>query len=412
MLAHAEDAAPSGRAASLVSLAPSELVLKSQTVEFAFLPEQRAWGVSAHYELSNPSNKPLAVQLGVPEYPCTAESENEAEIDDTCDPAHSSFAQLEATVAGKTQRLSKRRMPRAPAGAVGPEQVWALPLRVNAGESVPVELHYTVPAVEPADGGFGASYLLRNQHWAKPIGRATFKFAFPAYSCLVVEPEQPARKARRVVMRGERPWLELVYEAYVWTPRSDLALFFAPCVVVRDTELTGCPAAAELTRFFYPADADEEVEPISETGLRARLAKLSDAELESCRDSVFGAYAGYFQPDELKKLPTHVESSRHYTAPLLTAADWAWVHFLDQRVAERKTASEAAAAAKRKASAAAAAAHGGCGCSLASPQPVAAGLTTPPAAALSAPLGLSLVLLASRVLRRRRAKRYSSAAAG
>lgn len=389
----ADEAPLAGRAASLQPLAESELVLKSQTVEFVFVPERRGWSVIAHYEIANPSSKPQAAQLGLPEYPCSADAPSDSEADDTCDPTRTGFSQLEATIAGKTQRLSKRRMPRAAAGATGPEQVWTLPLRVAAGETMPVELHYSVPALEPSAGGYGASYLMRNQQWSKPVGRATFKFLFSAHSCLVVEPEQPARKSRRVILHGEKqePWLELVYEAYVWTPRADLTLFFEPCLAARDTESPDCPAASDLARFFYPVEADEEVEPISEVDLRTRLTKLSDAELEHCRDAVFAAYAGYFQPSELKKLPTHIESNRHYTSPLLTAADWAWVHFLDQRVAERTSAKRAAdAAAKHQTAAAAAAAHGGCKCSA-----LGAGGDVPFATALGV-----LLLLAGRVRRR------------
>jgi hypothetical protein len=350
------DEAPSGRAASLMPLAASDLILKSETIEFVFVPEQRAWRVAAHYELVNPTERALSVQLAVPEVRCSEDSE----FDDTCDPTRGGFVQLEATLRDRTLRLRKGRVPRQP-DLTAAETAWSLPVRLLAAESVPIDLHYVVPAGESSEGGWSADYLMQGSSlWAKPIGHATFKFSFSARSCLVVEPEHVTRKSRRVVMHADEPWLEVAYEAYVWIPPSDLTLYFEPCLAPRDTELPGCSAASELARFFYPAEANEEVEPIDEPALRAALTKLPDDELERCRNGVFTTYAGYFSEAELKKLPSHPESGRHYTAPLLTAADWAWVHFLDQRVAERAALREQRAAANRKA--ARPSGHGGCGC--------------------------------------------------
>ncbi|HEY2733257.1 MAG TPA: hypothetical protein VGI70_04695, partial [Polyangiales bacterium] len=292
-IARAEDAPVSGRATNLIPLTPSDVLLKSQTIELEFAPDEQTWHVGAHYELSNPSKKPLNVQLGVPEYPCSEDGDAESEFDDACDPARGGFSQLDAIVADKTIHLRKRRLPRpadAAAGTVA-ESAWVIPLKLGAGESSSIDLHYTVPAAQPSEGGFSIAYLFRTDPWSKPIGRATFKFSFPVHSCLVVEPEGLPRKARRVAMHGDAADLELVYEAYQWTPHGDLGLYFEPCVVPRDTELPDCPASTELVNYFYPSDSDEAGEPISETALRAALSKLSDADLEKCRDSVWNAYA-------------------------------------------------------------------------------------------------------------------------
>jgi hypothetical protein len=352
----AADHAPSGRAASLTPQAATDLVLKSETIDFVFAPEQRAWRVAAHYELVNPAERALSVQLAIPEARCSEDSE----FDDACDPTRGVFVQLEATLRDRTVRLHKGRTP-GPTDTGAAEMAWFLPVRLAAAESLPIDLHYVVPAGESSEGGWSADYLMRGSSlWAKPIGHATFKFSFSARSCLVVEPEHVTRKSRRVVMHGDEPWLELAYEAYVWVPPSDLTLYFEPCLAPRDTEISDCSAASALARFFYPAEANEEVEPIDEPTLRAALAKLPDDELERCRNAVFTVYAGYFSEPELKKLPSHPESGRHYTAPLLTAADWAWVHFLDQRVAERAAVRAQRAAANRKA--AQPTGHGGCGC--------------------------------------------------
>jgi hypothetical protein len=240
-----------------------------------------------------------------------------------------------------------------------------LPLRFDKGASHVLEQHYRVPAGESGEGGFSVSYLLRGGTlWGKPYGRATFKFLIPARSCLVVEPEAIPRKSRRVLPHDPEPLLELVYEAYVLTPSRDLNLYFEPCVPARDTEIAGCSASAQLARRFYPPEPGEEVEPIEEAALKEALDALLDAELERCRDGVFAAYAAYFDEAALKKLPAVRESSRSYTAPLLTAADWAWVHYLDAQLGQRAEAKKQAAALPPAAAARApdaAAAHG-CGC--------------------------------------------------
>jgi hypothetical protein len=363
--AHAQTEA-AGRAAALMPLKPSSLVLKSQSVEFVFVPAARAWDVSVHAEILQPSGTPaasLSTQLAIPEFACGTENE----FDDACDPAHAAFDHLSARV--RDRELALRRG-RAPSDSLVPGQnVWLLPWRANPGELVSIEQQYRVPAGESGEAGFSASYLMRQAaSWARPYGRASFKFSFPARSCLIVEPPGVARKSRRVVAQGDGEyWLEASYEAYQWTPTRDLALYFERCEIVRDTELPGCPAAAPLARFFYPPDEDQE--PADETNVRAELAKLSPPELERCRDAVFAAYEGYFKPDELKRLPSHPESGHHYVAPLLTAADWSWVHFLEARLAERKQTQVAAPPAPPSP------AKPGCGCAIAaaSQQPMAAG---------------------------------------
>jgi hypothetical protein len=322
----------SGRAANLMPLRAAALYIKAQTVELTFVPDKHAFDVSVRSELASTGQAAVGAQLGIPEFSCEAESE----FEDHCDPARNAFSHIDVSVRDKPLTLRKQRVPPDPSATDAPTSAWLLPLRIQPGENVSVQQHYTVPAGEANEGGWSASYLLRGvSAWSKPIGRATFKISFPARSCLVVEPEQLPRKSRRVVPHGDEPWLELVYEAYGFMPARDFALYFEPCVVARDTEMPSCPVSADLARFFYPPQDDAEGEPIDESKVRADLAHLSDTELTRCRDGVFETYAGYFAPAELKKLPTHRESDRHYTAPLLTEADWKWVHYLDHAVAER-----------------------------------------------------------------------------
>jgi MYXO-CTERM domain-containing protein len=356
--AHADDEGRFGVAASLMPLEVSELFVKVESVEFVFVPEQRVWRASIQHQLASVAQHDVTLRLAVPEYHCSEESE----FDDQCDASPGNFPQLLVTVRDRPLRLRRSAVPNLLASPAL-DALWLLPMRIAAGETVLVAQHVLVAAGQSSEGGFSATYRLpASAHWAKPVARASFRYSFPARSCLVIEPESLTRKSRRVVLRDSEPWLELVYEAYVWNPPNELSFYFEPCQVARDTEISGCPAASELGRFFFPPEGDEEVEPISQDALQAVLAKLSDQELERCRDGVFAAYAGYFQESELKKLPAHAESARHYTAPLLAAADWSWVHFLDGLVAQRTKAREARASAARAQASRAGKSHG-CGCS-------------------------------------------------
>lgn len=360
-----------GSAANLVPLASAPLALKSEAVELTFLPEARGWDVSAHFEVGNLGERALSTQLALPEFRCDPASE----FDDQCVPAQPGFTQLTATVRGRTVQLRKSRAPAGSGAGSDPAQLWDFPLRLEPNESASIDLQYAVPAGVSTRGGWSASYHVRGAaSWARPIGRASFKFNIPAHSCLVIEPEKLPRKSRRVLLRAGEPWLELVFEAYVWNPPPALALYFETCLVARDTELPNCPAAPALQRYFFPAEPDEELEPIGEPQLREALAKLDTGQLTQCRDAVFEAYAGYFAASELKRLPSHRDGQRHYTAPLLTEPDWNWIHYLDDRLAERPAPQPMAAT---KPQAAYNSAARGCGCNLATCRPHDGAATVP-----------------------------------
>jgi hypothetical protein len=329
-----------GRAASWLPTTSTGVIMKLHSAELTFEPEQHTWQVNTRSELVASDARAAQVTLAIPEYGCAAESE----FEDACDEARSSFAALDVNVDGRTQALKK--LPAKPSSEQDPSALWTLPLRFDKTGSHVLEQHYRVPAGESGEGGFSVTYLLRGGTlWGKPIGRATFKFLIPAHSCLVVEPEGVPRKSRRV-LPGEAgvAQLELVYEAYVLTPARDLKLYFEPCIPARDTEIVGCSASAQLARRFYPPEPGEEVEPIAEAELKQTLDALPDAELERCRDGVFAAYAAYYDEASLKKMPVLRESARSYTAPLLTAADWEWVHYLDGLLEQRGVAKKASTA--------------------------------------------------------------------
>jgi hypothetical protein len=352
---------PRGREASWLPTAPSHLMMKVHTAVLSFEPEHHSWQVSTHSELVATDARAAQATLAIPEYGCAAESE----FEDGCDETRSSFAALDVSVDGR--ELALKKTPGKPRTEQDPTALWSLPLRFDAGAAHVLEQHYRVPAGESGEGGFSVSYVLRGgTSWAKPYGRATFKFLIPAHSCLVVEPVGVPRKSRRVLPGDPEPQLELVYEAYVLTPVRDLSLYFEPCIPARDTELAGCSVSAQLARRFYAPEPGEEVEAIGEAELKQAVEAVPDGELERCRDGVFAAYAAYYDRDALAKLPAVKESARNYTAPLLTPSDWAWVHYLDARLAERaqKRRELAQPLAAAKIAAPDAAAARGCGCEL------------------------------------------------
>lgn len=381
---------PRGRAASWLPTSSTGVMMKVHSVELTFEPEHHSWQVNTHSELVSADGRAAQVTLAIPEYGCAAESE----FEDGCDETRSSFAALDVSVDGSARVQALKKTPRKSGTEQDPTALWTLPLHFDKDAEHVLDQHYRVPAGESGEGGFSVGYLLRGgTSWAKPYGRATFKFLIPARSCLVVEPQGIPRKSRRVLPGDTEPQLELVYEAFVLTPSRDLNLYFEPCIPARDTEIAGCSVSAQLARRFYAPEPGEEVEPIDEAELTKAIDALPDAELERCRDGVFAAYAAYYDEAALQKLPVLKESSRSYTAPLLTPSDWDWVHYLDAKLAARTVKKQALAqplAAPKVATPDAAAAHG-CGCRVTSPAP--------------APHATWLVLLAlggQRVRRRRK----------
>ena len=351
---HAEPAL-GGRAALWEPQKHTPLAIKVHSVELSFDAAQHAFAVASRTDLVLPEEaQPSAASatLAIVEHAC----DDHSELDDSCDPQRLAFGSLSASIGERNTVMERTRPAR---GDAEQAPAWLLPVHVKKGEPVSVEQRYRVPAVESGERGYGVAYLLRGvSAWSKPLGRTTIKVSIPVYSCLVVEPQEIPRKSRRVVSREDGLWLELVYEAYQYTPKRDFELFFEPCVVPRDTEMQGCPVSALLARKFYPAQEGEEVEPVTDQQLTAAVSKLSEKELVACRDGVFAAYAGYYSEEELKRLPAHPKASRSYTAPLLTAADWEWVNYLDARI----TVSKPAAAPVAPPAAASAPAAEGCGC--------------------------------------------------
>lgn len=339
--ARAEPAALGGRPTLWQPLAPTPLAVKVHAVELGFEPAAHAFSVVSRTDLVLPddaASSSASATLAMLEHPC----DDRSELDDSCDPQRLGFAPLTATLGERGERAQALERRRGAGDAQPPG--WLLPVRVKKGETLSVELRYRVPAVESGEQGYGIAYLLRGvSAWKKPLGRATLKLTIPVYTCLVVEPRELTKKSRRVVQQGDTLWLELVYEAYQYLPKRDFELYFEPCVVPRDTEQNGCSVSSLLSRKFYTPDDGEEAEPVADDALRGALAPLSLNELTACRDWVFSAYAAYYSEEELRRLPPHPQASRSYTAPLLTAADWNWVRYLDARIAERKATGPTAA---------------------------------------------------------------------
>ena len=350
---------PGGRAALWQPQKPTPLAVKIHSAELTYEPAAHAFAVTSRTELVLPEDAPAAAvsaTLAIVEHPC----DDSSELDESCDPQRLTFPALSASVGERAQALERSRG----AGA-GQPPAWLMPVRVKKGEPLSLEQRYRVPAVEAAERGYGVAYLLRGvSAWSKPLGRSTLKLNLPAYTCLVVEPQELPRKSRRVVMREDALWLELVYEAYQYLPKRDFELYFEPCVVPRDTALEGCSVSALLGRKFYAPEEGEEVEPISDEALGAALAPLPLGELEACRDGVFKAYAALYTEEELRRLPPHPQAGRNYTAPLLSAADWDWVRYLEARIAERKAALPVEPQPVGEKKIEPPAADGGCGCQL------------------------------------------------
>jgi MYXO-CTERM domain-containing protein len=323
-----------GAPTSLAPLKTDAVVLASQSVEFVFDPEAVVWKVHARGELENQSAAVSGLQLGLVEYRCDPDADEESCLD----PGGFRFEALEMRVRDAPLSLRKGQISSKHAWAAALGGVWLFNLRLAPHERVSVEHRYQVPPSFSRRAGASISYVTRGASlWAKPVERASFTFFIPVRSCLVVEPEGIARTSRNVVLRDGEPWLRLGYGARRWAPAEDLSLHFEVCVPARDTELAGCSLVDQLARFAYPpAETAPDAPPIARTDMKAELQKLETEELERCGRLVFDAYASYFEASELAALAKRSSAERHYTGPLLTPEDWQWVGLVDEVIAERK----------------------------------------------------------------------------
>jgi len=323
----------SGRGASLQPAPNSDVALHGLHAELVFEPESETFRVSARYELRNRTAREVRLQLGLPEPRCESDDEEDA----ACrDPRAFRWSELETKVRDAATPMRKGALPAHHEWAPLLAGVWLFEVRLGPNEHAAVEHRYRTPAGPAAGGGMAATFVTRTDRlWAAPVDRTTVSFLIPAYSCLVVEPEQIQRRTRRVILRDGEPWLQLVYATYQWSPRSDLSLYFETCVAPRDTELAGCPLLEPLARFAYGVGPDDPTPAPSREGLKAELAKLPEAELRRCGTAVFDAYASYYSEAELAELAKRPSAARHYAAPLLTPADWQWVGIVDEVLTER-----------------------------------------------------------------------------
>lgn len=322
-----------GRPTSLEPAATSSVTLHALSADFRFDPEAEAFRVISRYELHNSTPREVRLQLGLPEARCDSDDEE----DTTCtDPTSLRFESLETLVRGAAVPLRKGRIAPRHEWASELAGVWVFEVRLRPDERVPIEHRFEVPGAPAAGSGMTVKFVARTSRlWADSVDRATFTFSIPAYSCLVVEPEHLPRRDRRVVLRDQEPWLQLTYAAQRWTPRSDPGLYFETCIMPRDTELSGCSLLDALARYAYPRVPTDPRPAPSREELHAQLAKLPQAELERCGSAVFDAYASYYDAAELTVLAGRPSAARHFTAPLLTPADWQWVALVDAVRAER-----------------------------------------------------------------------------
>lgn len=350
LTAGAQDASMTVRGQGATPVRSADVALHALSVDFEFLPDRDAFRVKAQFELENRATRETRLQLGLAEARCESDSDE----DDPCgDPTAFRYEELESSLRGAPLPARRGRLDSKHEWAPALGGVWLFDARLRPRARAPVEHRYVVPGGPAAGGGMSASFVTRTGGlWSEPIDKATFTFLLPVNSCLVVEPEHIARRNRRVVLRGGKPWLQLTYAAQRWTPKGDVTLHFETCVPPRDTELSGCSLLDVLASFAYGPSPEAESAPVGRDELKTKLAKLSAVELRTCGQAVFEAYASYYKPEELAVLATRPSAQRHYTGPLLTPDDWKWVSLVDEVLAQPKPATAPAAARK--------AADGGC----------------------------------------------------
>lgn len=289
----ANDATFGGRGSDLLPLQETRVRMVAEDIVLELHPVDEAWRVTATYRFENPTDQPVALQVGFPEERCSEEQD--------CTAMAGRFQNLVTTVRGV--EVPQRT------GQVTPKDGWAeqlgdvylYDLQFAPRETVEVVHTYSYDRSSGVDW-WGTRYLTRTGGlWAGPIGSARFTVRLPRPPWYVIYPAAFSLKRFEELPRpdGVGSVTELIFEAKDWSAREDFSVTFPADSIAAWVGDGLCPG------WDATLSADE---------LRPLLAELSDEQLRACRNHLHALHGYPFKDPALR--------ARYYSAsPALP--DWA-----------------------------------------------------------------------------------------
>jgi len=279
-----------GTGVDLYSLKESAVHMMSEDILLTH--DEGAFRVVARYTFENPTEKEVKLQVGFPEVGCPKESEGDCHA--------KAFRGLETKVDGKLVTHRKGSLKQTEQWAEHLGTFWLFDVTFPAQKRVTILHQYSMDATLDSMGGVSVLYVTRTgATWAKPIGRAKFRFRVPPYATylrsneMLGEPKNP-----RFVKDGNRAFTEVTFEKENWTPPGDLEFSFATAF--------GQFPVPRLENSMLSLRAEElgvkDTDLCPWEGVHAESEVETDVQAQSCRNWIYARWGYPFEKKELRDL--------------------------------------------------------------------------------------------------------------
>lgn len=259
------DATELGTAVELAPLAPTDARLVALSLSFELDILRDAWRVRARYGVHNPGTRPISLRLGL------TEEDGPRGLEDG--PPHG-LSELAAAVRDEPCALR-------PVAPVPPDAAarWTLSLVLLSGETVPVDLHYTMPRSQGLDW-WPLRVRSSSDTWGGPAIQLTLRL--PGALGYVIHPARLALRSYQERLEGDGSWTTVELEG---APGGDFSLHFS------GPSIEGLTSAGFATGYAGDLDTEE---------IADLVAQLHDDALAATRDLIYARHGYAFKDPDLR----------------------------------------------------------------------------------------------------------------
>lgn len=336
-----------GEGATLFPLKKTPVRVLSQHISMEdgalSLPPAPGWRVQSVYTLENPTDEPVTVELGLPEFNCPVRSRRACVL--LGGRGGASLLDLKIWVGFQEVKLGVGRAPRHVLGGRAVRRVHTFKVRFAPREVQKVRTTYRLG--RSTDLGSERLVVVTRPGvlWNGPIGKAIFAVrtvSRPYAWTLPAELNVLSYTRMLDPNHGELYLTDLVLEGRDWRPSGDLVLEQEPTGSIPLLVGLPCPPIDEI------ASAAGDWLALAERVEPALLRHLSDAELRRCARLPEAVYGDDFEDPSLKSFfygshPQGASSKRFvsrasadFEPGMLTTEEWLYSRVLKAVEAARK----------------------------------------------------------------------------
>ena len=276
--AEANDSAFGGRGSELIPLKETRIQMTSEDIVMTL--KGSTWHIDATYVFTNPTDKPVTLQMGFPEEHCGEEQE--------CMQGAGIFKGLVTRVRGEAVKQTVGQVDRKHEWAPELGRVYLYTVRFKPKEVVTIHHAYHHPTNTGIDG-IWIDYVTRTGSlWNGPIGKARFTVRTPTRPWRASWPETFTLRSyvERPTGKPGEGQTEFVFEMADWTPRVDFTLMLLSGM---NGPNHGCPMYD--TMMVDPKNLKAEI--------AGQLKELTAAQLRVCRNLPYARHGYRFKDAKL-----------------------------------------------------------------------------------------------------------------